>query len=73
MADDLRLPDKDIDFQFVVGTLHDGRVLLDFRMARVDHLKLTQDMALDMAEALVEAVRMAKAGHVIEVPDWPSG
>ena len=58
-------PDTDIDF--VVGSLPDGRVLLDFRMARVDHLKLTQDMALDLAEGLVEAVNQAREGVIVSL------
>ncbi len=65
MPDNTALPDKDTELQFLVGTLHDGRVLLDFRSAHVDHLKLTQDMALDLAEGLVEAVTQARQGRVI--------
>ena len=54
----------DTDLQFIVGTLPDGRVLLDFRMASVDHLKLTRTEALDLAEGLVEAVNQAKEGVI---------
>ena len=54
----------DTNIQFLVGTLPDGRVLLDFRLARIDHLKLKQDIALDLAEALVEAVNQAREGVI---------
>ena len=64
-------PDTSIDF--VVGTLPDGRVLIDFRMAKIDHMKLTRDQALDLAEGLVEAVNQAKHGRIIEPPGWPAG
>jgi len=57
--------DSEADFDFAVGSLPDGRVLLDFFGMTVDHLKLNQDMALDLAESLVEAVKMAKQGLII--------
>ena len=53
------------DFDFLLGSMPDGRVVLDFRGMKVDHLKLTQDMALNLAEALVEAVQQAKQGIII--------
>ncbi|MCB7130437.1 MAG: hypothetical protein J3T61_12970 [Candidatus Brocadiales bacterium] len=55
-------PDTNLDY--LVGTLPDGRVLLDFRMAKIDHLKLTRTQALDLAEGLVEAVNQAKEGVI---------
>jgi L-asparaginase/Glu-tRNA(Gln) amidotransferase subunit D len=55
----------DTNVCFIVGTLPDGRVLIDFRALPVDHLKLTQAQALDLAEGLVEAVRQARQGIVI--------
>ena len=57
--------DDEADFDFIVGSLHDGRVLLDFRGMKIDHLKLKQNTALDLAEALVEAVKQAKEGIII--------
>ncbi len=65
MPDNTGLPDKDTDLQFIVGTLPDGRVILDFRLAKIDHLKLKQDVALELAEALVEAVLQAKEGVIV--------
>lgn len=53
------------DFDFIVGSLPDGRVVLDFRGQKIDHLKLKQHMALNLAEALVEAVNQAKEGVII--------
>lgn len=57
----------DTDIQFIVGTLPDGRVLLDFRAAKIDHLKLTPTVALELAEGLVEAARQAaQHGRLID-------
>ena len=57
----------DTDIKFLVGTLPDGRVLLDFRLAKVDHLKLTREQALELAEGLVDAARQAaQHGRLIE-------
>lgn len=53
------------DFDFVIGSMPDGRVVIDFRGMKIDHLKLKQHIALDMAQALVEAVQQAKEGVVI--------
>jgi len=67
---------SDTNIEFAVGTLHDGRVLLDFQMAKVDHLKLSREQALELAEGLVEAVNQAnKHGRVIETgfPDDSRG
>ena len=64
MADNTALPDKDTGLQFLLGTLHDGRILMDFRSAHVDHLKLTRTEALDLAEGLVEAVNQAREGVI---------
>jgi hypothetical protein len=51
----------DVKTTFMVGTLPDEhyphQVLLDFRAERLDHLKLTPETALQLAEALVEAAR----------------
>jgi len=57
------MPDTAI--QFMVGTLPDGRVLVDFKTAKIDHLKLTREQALDLAEGLVEAARQARGGRII--------
>ena len=58
----------DESITFAVGTLHDGRVLLDFNTRKVDHLKLTPEGALELAEGLVEAAREAAKGRVIVTP-----
>lgn len=58
---------SDTNLDFVIGTLPDGRVLMDFRMAKVDHLKLTTEQALELAEGLVEATRQASLhGRIID-------
>ena len=62
------MPDE-AKIEFIIGTTPEGRILIDFRTNKIDHLKLDQDMALDMAQALVEAVQQAKAGRII-LPDW---
>lgn len=56
----------DTDIQFFLGTLPDRRVLVDFRR-HVDHLKLTPEEALALAEGLIEAAtQAAKYGrHII--------
>ena len=65
------MPD-DAKIQFCVGTLADGRVLIDFLTHMADHLKLEQDEALDLAEALVDAVNQArKFGREIITPGGP--
>ncbi len=56
------------DFDFIIGTTPDGRILIDFRGMLIDHMKLGQLTALDMAEALVQAVQQAKQG-IIVTPD----
>ncbi len=54
---------------FAVGTTTDGRVLLDFRTNMIDHMKLEPDIALDLAEALVEAALQAKKhGRLVVTP-----
>ncbi len=53
------------DFDFIIGTTPDGRILIDFRGMRIDHMKLGQLTALDMAEALVQAVQQAKEGIIV--------
>lgn len=55
----------DTNIKFLVGTLPDGRVLLDFRAQLVDHLKLTPDGARELADGLREAARQADAGRRI--------
>lgn len=56
----------DTELQFIVGTLPDGRVVIDLRRD-VDHLKLTREQALELAEGLVEATRQAtEHGRIIE-------
>ncbi len=55
---------EEADFDFIVGTTDDGRVILDFRGMRIDHMKMGQVTALDMAEALVQAVQQAKEGII---------
>ncbi len=65
------MPD-DAKIEFCVGTLADGRVLIDLRSHMADHLKLEQDQALDLAEALVEAVNQARQfGREIITPGGP--
>lgn len=64
MADGTEGPGE-ADFDFVIGTTPDGRVLVDFRGMRIDHMKLGQVTALDMAEALVQAVQQAKEGIIV--------
>jgi len=60
-------PNDDTAIDFVVGTLPDGRVLLDFRLAKIDHLKLTREQALELAEGLVEAALQAsRHGRIID-------
>lgn len=53
------------DFDFIVGSTSDGRIVVDFRGMKIDHMKLKPEMALDMAEALVEAVSQAKEGVIV--------
>ena len=67
MAHGTEGPDE-ADFDFIVGSTPDGRVLLDFRGMKIDHMKMTQDMALNMAEGLVEAVTQARDGIIIRIP-----
>lgn len=63
-------PQDDVMIPFTVGTLHDRRVLIHFGLPgkpgrHVDHLKITPNQALELAEALVEAARSAAMGHII--------
>ncbi len=53
------------DFDFLVGSTPDGRIVIDFRGMKIDHMKLKQDVALDLAQGLVEAVQQAKEGVII--------
>lgn len=62
--------EQDTSIAFIVGTLPDGRVLIDFQRM-LDHVKLGQDTALDLAETLVEAVRQARQGAILRVPGAP--
>lgn len=55
------------DFDFIIGSTPDGRIVVDFRGMRIDHMKLKQDEALEMAEGLVEAVQQAKQGIIISL------
>lgn len=59
-----KLQAGDVNVQFLIGTLPEGRVLIDFRRF-VDHIKLTPDQALELAESIVEASKQAMAGRVI--------
>ncbi len=59
--------DDEADFDFIVGSTPDGRVLIDFRKMKIDHLKLNQDTALNLAEALCEAVQQAKEGVIVSL------
>ena len=55
----------DTELSFLIGTLEDGRVLLDFRRM-VDHLKLTVEQTFQLAEGLIEAAKQANAGrHIV--------
>ena len=65
------MPD-DAKIEFCVGTLADGRVLIDFLTHMCDHLTMEQDEALDFAEAIVEAVNQARQfGREIITPGGP--
>ena len=64
------MPDTNLDF--LIGTMPDGKIIIDFRLAKVDHLKLTQPQALEMAEGLVQAVRDAKDHGIIIPTDTPA-
>ena len=66
MADGTEGPGE-ADFDFLVGSTPDGRIVLDFRGMKIDHLKLTQLMALDLAESLCEAVGQAKEGIIVSL------
>lgn len=59
----------DKDFQLALGTIMDEDkgplVLMDFGTVAIDHLKLTPEQALQMAEGLVETAREAAAGRRI--------
>lgn len=59
--------DDEADFDFIVGSLPDGRIVIDFRGMRIDHMKLTQHTALYLASTLVEAVQQAKQGVIISL------
>lgn len=62
---------SDTNIQFLVGTLPDGRVLLDFRAQRVDHLKLTPTGARELADGLMEAAKQAEGGrHILTFSDY---
>lgn len=63
---DIRV-DGDQNVQFLLGTLPDGRVLVDFRGTPIDHLKLTPDQALELAEYLVHTAKEARRGRHILV------
>ena len=52
----------DTAIKFIVGSMPDGTILMDFRLAKIDHLKLTREEALDLSEGLVQAVRDVNAG-----------
>ena len=56
---------SETNIKFLVGTLPDDRMLLDFRAAKVDHLKLTREQALELADGLVEAVRQANERGIV--------
>jgi len=62
------MPDTpDTAVSVVVGTLHDGRVLVDFRTQNVDHLKLTVEQTFELAEGLIEAAQQAsRHGRIID-------
>ncbi len=55
------------DFDFIVGTTADQRVLIDFRGMKIDHMKMTDMQALFLAETLVEAAKQVKQGIVTHV------
>lgn len=65
------MPEKEITF--AIGITTDGRVLFDFNMEPVDHLKLTPEAALDLAETLIDTARQARAGRVIITPYTDTG
>lgn len=57
----------DTDHNFLMSHMPDGRTLLDFRRP-IGHLILTDEQALELAEALVENVKAANSGNLI-LPD----
>lgn len=65
----MSMPDQlpDTDHAFLMSHMPDGRTLLDFRRP-VGHLILSDQQALELAEALVENVRAANGGNLI-LPD----
>lgn len=60
-------PYPDTDHQFLMSHMPDGRTLLDFRRP-IGHLILTDEQALELAEALVENVTARRSGRLI-LPD----
>lgn len=68
MADGQHGPGE-ADHQFIVGSTYDGRALLDFRGLKIDHLMLTRDQALNLAETLVDVVRDIDNGVTTHVQD----
>ena len=65
-------PYPDTDHSFLMSHMPDGRTLLDFRRP-VGHLILTDEQALELAEALVENVRAANSGNLILPDKTPFG
>lgn len=57
---------NDSRIPILLGILPDGRVLVDFQLQRPDHLKLTVDEALELAQGLAETAKLAASGHVIQ-------
>lgn len=55
------------DFDFLLGSLPDGRIILDFRGMKIDHLKLTQDRAAELRDGLDEAIKDARQGVLINL------
>ena len=61
--------DQEAGIDFVLGVTTDGRVLIDFRTRMCDHIMLTPDMALELAEYLVETAKLAnqRGGGILRV------
>jgi len=56
------------DIAFALGITKDGRVLVDFNMEPVDHLKMTPDEAEEFGAYLIQTAKEARGGKVIMTP-----
>lgn len=60
--------DPETGMLFGLGITKDGRVLVDFGTASVDHLMLTPEQAENLAQGLEETAREARQG-IVRLPD----